>query len=82
MGTKDKLLKRFRSKPKDFSFDELKRLLQSFEYLKEEGAGSRVVFTNEILKHKIKLHKPHPDTILKRYHLDLIEQELANKNLL
>lgn len=82
MGTKDKLLKRFRSKPKDFSFDELKRLLQSFEYLKEEGAGSRVVFINEVLNHKIKLHKPHPGNILKRYQLDLIEQELANKNLL
>lgn len=82
MGTKDKLLKRFKSKPKDFSFDELKRLLQNFEYLKEEGAGSRVVFTNEILNHKIKLHKPHPGNILKRYQLDLIEQELANKNLL
>ena len=82
MGIRDKLLYRFRSKPKDFTFDELKRLLRSFEYLEEQGAGSRVVFSNELLNHKIKLHKPHPGNISKRYQLDLIEQELGNKNLL
>lgn len=82
MGTMDKLLKRFLAKPKDFTFDELKRLLQSFEYLEEQGSGSRVVFINKTLNHKIKLHKPHPGNILKRYQVDLVEQELANKNLL
>lgn len=82
MGTMDKLFKRFLAKPKDFTFDELKRLLQSFEYLEEQGSVSRVVFINKILNHKIKLHKPHPGNILKRYQIDLVEQELANKNLL
>lgn len=82
MGTIDKLLKRFLSKPKDFTFEELKRLLQSFEYFEEQGSGSRVVFKHKMLNHKIKLHKPHPENILKRYQIDLIEQELANKNLL
>lgn len=60
MGTVDKLLKRFLAKPKDFTFEELKRLLKSFEYLEEQGSGSRVVFINKKLNHKIKLHKPHP----------------------
>ena len=82
MGTKDKLILRFRSKPKDFSFGELKRLLQGFGYLEEQGSGSRVVFIHAVLNHKIKLHKPHPGNILKRYQMDLIEQELQNKNLL
>jgi len=82
MGTKDKLVLRFRSKPKDFTFGELKRLLQSFGYLEEQGAGSRVIFVNAVLNHKIKLHKPHPRNILKRYQMDLIEQELQNKNIL
>lgn len=82
MGTVDKLLKRFLAKPKDFTFEELKRLLKSFEYLEEQGSGSRVVFINKKLNHKIKLHKPHPENILKRYQIDLIEQELANKSLL
>ena len=82
MGTKDKLLQRFRSKPKDFTFGELKRLLQSTGYQEQQGSGSRVVFVNESLTHQIKLHKPHPGNILKRYQLDLIEQELEKKQLL
>ncbi len=61
---------------------ELKRLLQNFGYLEEQGSGSRVVFVNAVLNHKIKLHKPHPGNILKRYQMDLIEQELQNKELL
>jgi len=82
MGTKDKLVLRFRSKPKDFTFGELKRLLQNFGYQEEQGSGSRVVFINADSNHKIKLHKPHPGNILKRYQIDLIEQELQNKELL
>jgi len=82
MGIKSKLVLRFRSKPKDFTFGELRRLLQSFGYHEEQGAGSRVFFNNTVLNHKIKLHKPHPGNILKRYQMDLIEQELQNKNLL
>lgn len=82
MGTKEKLLQRFRSKPKDFTFGELKRLLQSAGYQEQQGSGSRVVFVNESLTHHIKLHKPHPGNILKRYQLDLIEQELEKKQLL
>jgi len=82
MGIKDKLLKRFKLKPKDFTFDELKRLLQSFEYLEKQGSGLRVVFINEISNNKIKIHKPHPGNLIKRYQLDLIEQELENNNLL
>jgi predicted RNA binding protein YcfA (HicA-like mRNA interferase family) len=82
MGTKDKLLQRFRSKPKDFTFDELKRLLKRFGYQEQQGSGSRVIFVNENLTHKIKLHKPHPENIVKRYQLDLIEQELEKNQLL
>jgi hypothetical protein len=82
MGTKDKLVLRFRSKPKDFTFGELKRLLLNFGYQEEQGSGSRVVFINQDINHKIKLHKPHPGNILKRYQMDLIEQELQNKELL
>ena len=67
MGTMDKLLSRFLIKPKDFTFDELKRLLQGFEYFEEQGSGSRVVFINKKLNHKIKLHKPHTGNILMRY---------------
>lgn len=82
MTSISKLIDRFKKKPKDFSFDELKRLLSSFGYVEKQGTGSRVVFSNEITNHKIKLHKPHPGNILKRYQLDVIENELKTKDLL
>jgi len=80
MTTFKKLIDRFRKKPKDFSYDELKRLLSFLGYNEKQRAGSRVVFINEKTNHKIKLHKPHPGSILKRYQLDLIENELKLKD--
>ena len=82
MGTIEKLMKRFRNKPKDFTFDELKRMLNHFGYIQAEGSGSRVVFTNKETGHKIKLHKPHPEKILKQYQIDYIKVELKTKELL
>lgn len=78
----EKLIQRFKKKPKDFSYDELRRLLNYFEYEEKRGAGSRVVFFNQKLDHNIKLHKPHPGKILKRYQLDIIEEELKIKGKL
>jgi hypothetical protein len=82
MGTKDKLIQRFQSKPKDFTYKELTWLLSIFGYSEVHGAGSRVVFKNIGTEHKIKLHKPHPGTILRYYQLDLIEKELKERGLL
>ena len=79
MTSNEKLIARFNKKPKDFSFNELKRLLSIYGYSEKQGAGSRVIFINEKTKHKIKLHKPHPGNILKRYQLDIIENELKLK---
>jgi hypothetical protein len=80
MTTLKKLMERFKKKPKDFSYDELRRLLSFLGYIEKQGAGSRVIFVNEKTNHKIKLHKPHPGNILKRYQMDLIENELKLKN--
>ena len=80
MSKSDKLILRFLSRPKDFTYNELKTLLLSFGYKEIQGAGSRVCFVKE--NHKIKLHKPHPDNKLKRYQIDLIAKELTNKGLI
>lgn len=82
MGTKDTLINRFLSRPKDFSYQELRRLLGNFGYRELQGSGSRVVFVNQQLNHKIKLHRPHPGNILKQYQLALIKKELTDKQLL
>ena len=80
MSKSDKLIIRFLSHPKDFTYNELKTLLFTFGYKEVQGSGSRVCFIKE--NHKIKLHKPHPENILKRYQFDLIEEELTNKGLI
>jgi hypothetical protein len=72
-------------KPKDYTFDEMKKLLTGLGY-REIRSGktlvSRVAFFHEGKKHLIRLHKPHPSKILKRYQLDLVEKELRKKEIL
>jgi hypothetical protein len=58
----DKLRKRFFSKPKNFTWDELRTLLTSLgfeEYNAGKTSGSRVRFIHAIYSDII-LHKPHP----------------------
>ena len=80
MSSHEKLLERFLRLPKDFTYNELKKILHSFGYQEVQGAGSRVCFERD--NHKIKLHKPHPGNILKRYQMDLIIQELTIKGFM
>lgn len=82
MSQREKLLDRFLSKPKDFTYDEVKKLLSGYGYTEKQGSGARVVFRNAELQSSIKLHKPHPDKIIKRYVLSLIEDELKAQQLL
>ena len=84
MGTKEKLVDRLKSQPKDFTFEEVERLLTLFGYTKSnkgKTSGSRVMFIDE-QKRKILLHKPHPGNILKTYALkDIIEKLIRNGNI-
>ena len=82
MSSFEKLQTRFLSIPKDFTYNELKRLLSGFGYKEQQRSGSRVVFKNERLHHSIKLHKPHPGNILKKYQVNIILKELNIKGLL
>lgn len=85
MSKSEKLLKRFLAKPKDFTYNELKKLLAGFGYENigtGKTAGARVTFVNPETKHIIKLHKPHPRPELKRYQLDYIEETLRDKGVI
>jgi hypothetical protein len=85
MSRRQKLLKRFLAKPRDFTYQELATLLRGFGYreMKEgKASGSRAAFIEEHSKHIIRLHKPHPSKILKRYQLDDVERELKRKGFL
>ena len=68
MGTKEKLIARFKAQPKDFTWDEFVRLfrLLGFELgNKGKTSGSRVIFTKQDLTYIA--HKPHPERFIKSY---------------
>lgn len=80
MGTKEKLIARFISQPKDFTFDEMSRLLTGFGYKisnKGKTSGSRVRFINQESKSVIDLHKPHPSSIMKEVTLKDVYSKLV-----
>lgn len=67
MSTKSKLMKRFLGIPKDFTYDETKKLLTNLGYIehnKGKTSGSRVMFFHPDTKAAYYLHRPHPDNII------------------
>ncbi|MGR3278785.1 type II toxin-antitoxin system HicA family toxin [Acaryochloris marina NIES-2412] len=81
MTRKEKLIKRFLTRPKDFTWDELVLLLSFFQFSEVstgKTGGSRRRFINEEGL-VISLHKPHSRKILKKYQIeqvmDILEQE-------
>jgi hypothetical protein len=78
MSKIEKLIVRFLSRPKDFTWIETIRVLNHFGYeeiKKGKTGGSRRKFVNN-KTHVISLHEPHPVNILKNYQIDLIIQHL------
>ena len=82
MNKKEKLIKRFRTLPRDFTFDEVVTLLQGFGFtLENKGStsGSRVKFYNDTDKNAYIMHKPHPNNIVKGYMMrDMLDFLIRN----
>ena len=77
MSTKEKLLRRFKSLPNDFTFDEVVRLFSFFGftvYNKGGTSGSRVAFVRG--EESFTMHKPHPGQIVKKGTLKGIKEYL------
>ena len=74
MSQIEKLKKRLLSKPKDFTMEELERLLLKLGCMKKDQgktSGSRVAFTDPATGITLKLHDPHPQKHLKSYAINL-----------
>ena len=85
MSKADKLLSRFLSRPKDFTFEELVKLLGSLGYDEAKPgktSGSRVAFFDARLDHMIKFHRPHPKQIMRQCYLREIEQSLRDREVI
>lgn len=81
MGAKDKLIERFKKKPKDFTYEETLSLLSYFgyhEYTKGATSGSRVRFKNESTGTYIDIHRPHPGSIMKEWMIKTIYLHLKS----
>ena len=79
------MIARFLSKPRGFTYEELRRLLRHFGYEEVRSgktAGSRVAFVHQTTKHILRLHKPHPNNELKRYQMEQVIDELRSRGLL
>ncbi len=85
MSKDKKLIKRLLLKPKDFTYNELRRLLSNLGYEENQRgntSGSRVAFINQRLNHILRLHKPHPNNELKQYQIEQIIEELMSRGLI
>lgn len=81
MAKIEKLIERLNSNPKDFTWDELVKVLSHFGYSelkKSKTGGSRRKFVN-VNNDIISLHKPHPANILKHYQINQIITHLRER---
>lgn len=84
MSKTEKLLERLRSCPSDFTYEEMATLLKRLGYRivrRGQTSGSRVAFIHEKNRHIIRLHKPHPGNILKRYQIDYLIEALKEEGV-
>ena len=84
MSRLEKEIERLKSKPKDYTYDEVKNLLNKlgfYENNKGRTSGSRVEFikNGEV---EIELHKPHPKNIIKPYQIKIIIKKLKDGGLI
>lgn len=83
MGTKDKLIERFKAMPSDFTYEEMVRLFAIFGYhLSNKGktSGSRISFVNG--NDTYTMHKPHNPPYFKNYAMKQTKQYLEDKHLI
>lgn len=84
MGTKEKLIMRLLSHPRDFTFDESVTLLRYLGFERSDKgrtSGSRVGFISK-RKGRIMMHRPHPGNVLKPYQVEHLIEVLRGKGLI
>ena len=83
MGKKEKLIRKLKNSPKDFTFEEMKVLLELLGFVmsnKGKTSGSRVKFMKNDIP--IILHKPHPRKELLEYQIKQIVDVLEKEGLI
>jgi len=81
---RDKLVARLRSRPRDFTWDELVRLLNALGYRESTAGrtgGSRRRFVHPTAP-TLAFHKPHPGNVVKMYVVDAVIETLTAEGLI
>ena len=84
MSKRDKLIEKLLNRPIDFEYDEARSLLAKFGYKEDNRgrtSGSRVAFVHCETGYIIRLHRPHPGNILKKYQVEQLIEELKNQGV-
>jgi hypothetical protein len=82
MSQREKLIERFRRKPRDFTWDEAVKLLADFGYEEEPGEGSRRKFFNSARNVVINMHEPHAGKELRAYQIRDLHNHLKQEGYL
>lgn len=82
MSKLEKLLNKLNNARNTFVWTDLVTLLAGVGYEKKEMAGSRVRFYNGETQHMIRLHKPHPENVIKGGALKDIQTALREEGIL
>ena len=81
MGRIDKLIAKFKTTPKNFTYQELQKLLSHLGYTEDAAgktSGSRLRFINE-KGESFLIHRPHPQNELKEYVVKDILEKLIER---
>ncbi len=84
MSKHEKLLKKLLSRPRNYTYNELRTLLHGLGYKEEskgKASGSRVAYILKKTRHIIRLHKPHSEKELRLYQIDQIIKILKEQEV-
>ena len=83
MSQRDVLIERLRSRPRDFTIDELDSLMRKCgckKVTRGKTSGSAIAYIHEKTGKKLKFHSPHPQKELKMYMIDMAIGFLSELN--
>jgi hypothetical protein len=80
MTKRQRALDRLLTKPADYTWSELRSLMEGFGYELQAVGGSGRKFVDPISGSGLFIHQPHPSSILKAYQVKLAIQFLRNEN--
>ena len=82
MTKQQKLITKIKSRPKDFTWDELCSLMNALGYELRNGNGSRRRFFNPQSQTILSIHEPHPRNYLLDYQVKDVLEHLRDKGLI